>query len=225
MSQDCMMIGFAGVDKQDIVLYVARILYHLGKRVLIVDQSDSMAVKSSIPCPVELEKSMIEYRGMYFVNGRAYEEDLKESIHKYGFDYIIMDYGFGFEDEVLCRLDQVIYVIDQQKHNVERLIHMIDNKCGHISLVIRDAVGHKSGMRNLIRHPKLNSIHKNRIFIIYQDELDTICKIKCQYEIAFSFSKLSAPAQNTLKELTREIVPGLDKKTFLSAYSKAKRGD
>ncbi len=218
-------IGFAGVDKQDIILYLARILYHIGKQVLIVDKSESQAVTECIPCPAGLENTMIEYRGIYFVNGRKSEKDLPAILRKKNFDYILTDYGFWQDEKEFTELDYLIYVTDQQKHNMNRIMPMIKNRRDRQSIVIRDVVGHISDMRDRISFQELSMIPADRVFIIYQDELDTKFKLRCQYEIVFRFGKLSVPAQNAIKGLIMEIVSGLDKKDFFSAYRKAKRGE
>ena len=63
------LIGFLGCDKYEIILYLSRILYHLGKKVLLVDYAESEALYQSIPVPDTLkdENNYIHYSGIDFI--------------------------------------------------------------------------------------------------------------------------------------------------------------
>lgn len=225
MDHRCICIGFAGIDKYDIILYLARILKHLGKKVLIVDGSETGALVSCIPYPVGLDGTVIDYRGIYFINLCKYEEDLFGRILTMDIDIALIDYGYCMREMEAEFLNQIIYVTDQQKHNVDRLIPMTGFKNNDKRLVIRDVTSYKYGLKCIINELGLSGMPANNISIIFMDEVDTRCKLRCQYEIKTSFRKLSLPAKKTINALLSGIVHEIGWKEIRSAYRKAERGD
>jgi hypothetical protein len=225
MDHNCIYIGFAGSDKHDIILYLARILKHLGKKVLIVDGSETGALMSCIPYPVSLDRTVIDYRGIYFINLCKYNEDLSGSIITMDIDIALIDYGYCMREKDALVLNQIIYVTDQQKHNVDRLIPMADYKNDDKRLVIRDVTGYKYGWKCIINELGLSGMPANNTSIIFMDEVDTRCKLSCQYEIKTNFRKLSLPAKKTINVLLCGIIHDIKWKEIRPAYKKAERGD
>ena len=225
MCKEGTAIGFAGIDKQDIILYLARILYHAGKRVLIVDQSETQAVTECIPCPDGLDQTIIEYRGIYFLRAQKREEDWSSILGKKGYDFILTDYGFHPDARAFSVSDHIICVTDQQKHNWNRVLPLLGMGGDKLSMIIRDVVGHIAKEWNRNGFPELALLPADRIHVMYLDELDMKCKIRCQYEISYHFKRLSIPTQNVIKKLVMEMLPGINRKELRSAYRKAQRGD
>ena len=57
------VVGFAGFCKSDIILYLSRILYVLGKKIAIVDRSTEQQLSFSVPI-VPSSNNIFEYRGI-----------------------------------------------------------------------------------------------------------------------------------------------------------------
>ena len=77
---ECKIIGFMGLDVQDTILYLSRIFYQMGKRVLMADYSESQALYYCIPMIPGTNDyaETIEYRGTYFTRGLLRQENYKE---------------------------------------------------------------------------------------------------------------------------------------------------
>ena len=61
-------VAYVGLDNFDIILYISRVLMKLGKKVLLVDHSETMAIKYCIPQPKGLncQRDIITYQGIDF---------------------------------------------------------------------------------------------------------------------------------------------------------------
>ena len=224
MVHECTYIGFVGTDKHDLILYLARILHHLGKKVLIFDGSETGALTACVPCPDGLENSIIEYRGLNFANIRRYHGSLNEELLNLGTEIILADYGYEMNEKDAGSVNHMIYVTDQQKHNIERLLPVATYKCESKYLIVRDTVGYKIGPESIKVELGLYDIPEGRTFSIFHDEVDAKYKLKCQYEIIFSFKKLSMTAKNALKGLIKEVFPDTDNKALALAFRKAEKG-
>ena len=225
MDHDCIIIGFVGIDQYDIILYLARSLSHLKKKVMLVDKADTGALTACIPCPAGMGEVIIDYRGVYYLNSGDYKELVREGIEARDFQYVLIDYGYSLSEEEAAGLNQIIYATDLQKHNVDRLIPLAAYQNNKKKLVIRDVVGYRYRPEYIRNELGSVEIPAEDTHIIYLDEVDTKCKLKCQNEIAFSFRKLSVPARNTVKGLLAGIIPGGNSKALATAYRKAEKGD
>ncbi|MDF2473833.1 MAG: hypothetical protein K0R21_1615 [Anaerocolumna sp.] len=214
------MIGFVGSDKYELILYLSRILYHLGKKVLLVDYAENEALLQSITVPETLKEdtSYIDYRGIDFIQGKYFRFKMKQE-----YDYILMDFGYIMDNEGMLRCSKVIFVTDLQLHNLKRIknIEYVENedKC----LVIKDVFQCKIKPEYIINQIGF-PIDKNQIFILYQDSVDLKYKVSSQYDHKFTFHKLSKPTQCFLKDITKMMDNQLEEKDINLAYKKAERG-
>jgi hypothetical protein len=214
------VIGFIGSEKYELILYLSRILYHLNKKVLLVDYSESKALYQCIPIPdlLHKEKNGIDYRGVDFIQGQYYSNNLRKN-----YDVILMDFDFGSQDEIILQCNKLFFVTDLQLHNVNRLnpIHYIHIKEKY--LVIKDVFQCKIKPEYILGQFD-EVIQKENVYILYLDTLDLKYKLQCQYNSIFQFNKLSAPAKYFLNEVIKMMDGNIGNKQLKYAFQKAERG-
>ncbi|NLJ89320.1 MAG: hypothetical protein GX323_00350 [Clostridiales bacterium] len=217
---DNKIIGFVGSDKYEIILYLSRILYHLQKRVLLVDFSETRALTQSIPIPNLLRERDIylEYRGVDFVRGGGYQVDMEKE-----YDYVFLDFGYNHNllNSITC--DSIVYVTDLQFHNAKRLNITNKHEGSHKYIVIKDVFMCKVTPDYILSELNQGATIKN-VYIIEQDILDIKIKTNSQYSQKFNFEKLSKSMKTFLKDILIEFDANIDKIQIQSAYKKAERG-
>lgn len=214
------VIGFIGSDKYELILYLSRILFHLGKKVLLVDYSESEALYQCIPIPEILCENdvNIDYRGIDFIQGQYFNLNKQQQ-----YDVILMDLGFGDERKSLPQCTKIMYVTDLQLHNVRRIKNLVYAEDIDKYLIIKDVFQCKIKPEFILTQLD-EEIDMGHVYILYQDTLDSKYKIQSQYNLKFSFGKLSRPTKFFLKDFTRQLNNNLDEKRLNNAYRKAERG-
>ncbi|MBE5962304.1 MAG: hypothetical protein E7256_13145 [Lachnospiraceae bacterium] len=234
------VVGFVGSEKYDIILYLSRILYHLGSRVLVIDLNENKAVSSCIPYggknrlgerdgKEEILEDYIDYRGVHYFQEKVTESDDRVEMERYltfarrYYDVILMDMGFGYATGMERTCDKLFFTTDQQKHNLERIAKIDKVPQAESYMILKDICSTKITSK-VIRQEFHLDIEEGRIFRIYQDEEDMRNKIHCQYNAAISFSKISGAFMETLLEITAILYPESSRKEISLAYAKAKKG-
>lgn len=214
------VIGFAGIDKYELILYLSRIIFHLGKKVLLVDDSESEALYQCIPVPESLREAIcpIHYRGMDFILGKYYHADL--GLH---YDVVILDLGFQLKADLVSECTRLFYVIDLQLHNIRKLRLKNQPEDIPMSLIIKDVFPCKIKPEIIMEQWQQDmNLHKG--YILYLDTLDLKYKIQSQYDSVFQFQKVSAPVTELLKDIVKQMDFSLQEKEIKQAYHKAERG-
>jgi len=229
MDRNCSVMGFLGVDKYEYIMYLSRVLYHLGKNVLMVDCSESGALASCFLCPEGIKNEIMEYRGVRFLDGRNSMDidtfmDSKNMPAANKYDSILIDYGFHVDEQGLKNCDHLVYVTDQQAHNIRRVSKFIHLKDKQVNLIIKNLVNSRITPKYIISEINLKHISTKQTYVVYQDELDTNCRMNCQYDGVFRFVKLSSQSKNVIKGLLVELLPSITKRELKEAYKKAERG-
>jgi hypothetical protein len=195
----------------------------------MVDCSETGALTSSIPRPFENINSEIDYRGVMFLDQRNSiigtthcRSDV--SICDKEYDCVLIDYGYNLNTKGLLDCDQLIFVTDQQAHNIGRLTipnNLRDNKkC----LIIKNLVRSRITPSYILSELMLDNLSSTQIYVVDQDELDSKCKINCQYDGTFHFMKLSTQTKSIIMGLSVALYPDITKKDLKEAYKKAERG-
>ncbi len=215
------LIGFLGSDKYEIILYLSRILYHLGKKVLLVDYAETEALYQSIPIPESLkeENNYIHYSGIDFIQGKYYKRNKKEK-----YDYILIDFGYDTENIILSQCEKVLFITDLQLHNIKRIKNISYNGNGEKYLIIKDVFPCKIKPEYIQEQLSNLMIEEQQVYILYQDPIDMKYRIQSQYDLNFSFPKLSKPAKSFLQDLIIKLNVNINKKELKNAYHMAERG-
>lgn len=106
------VVVYAGIEVFDIVIYLGKILSKLGRKVLIIDHSETQLLSNSIPRPEEIScnEHIIHYNDVDYTCLPLDEE----MIEKY--DDILITKGFNEPDEGINRCTRLSYVTDLYKH-------------------------------------------------------------------------------------------------------------
>lgn len=214
------VIGFIGSDKYELILYLSRILYHLGKKVLLVDSSESEALYQCIPIPNTLreDNSYVDYRGIDFIRGQYSNRDIQQQ-----YDVVLMDLGYKDEHQNLSQCTKLLYVTDLQLHNVKRVKSMNYIEDVDKYIVIKDVFPCKIKPEYVMEQVG-QVLDKSHVYVLYQDTLDLKYKVNSQYNNRYNFGKLSKTTKFFLKEIIKQMDHNLDEKILNNAYRKAERG-
>ncbi len=216
MSIKASVIGFFGIEKYDLILYLSSLLLNLDRKVLIIDNSETEALTFSIPIPESMNPKIckINYRNMDFVkerNAAQYQMD---------YDFILIDFGFrtNHKDIPLCSF--VYLVTDKQRHNIARIRNLKLSQNAY--LIIRDSIGKESAA---CLADKLNENKANikQYYCLYWDDTDKENMIALQYGDGIKFKKQSGQLKYLLTQLMTETLP-FNRAEVGQAYKKAKRG-
>lgn len=214
------IIAFVGVDKYELILYLSRILYHLNKKVLLVDFSENEALLQSVTIPETLKEDpgYIDYRGIDFIQGQYFQWRMTKD-----YNFILIDMGFHNDNEIIKYCNKVIYVTDLQLHNLKRIKNPDSFDINNQYLIIKDVFECKIKPDFVLEQIDLN-VYEHHVFILFQDSVDFKVKVLSQYDHSFTFGNLSKPIQCFLKDMTMVLVEGITEKQINTAYHKAERG-
>ena len=220
------IIGFFGVDKYDIILYLSRIIYQLNQKVLLLDGSENKALTYSVPMPSNIlyeenESFIVTYRGVDFAyNAPMTREQLVEYQEEY--DVILIDFGFE-KHKLLHNCTHVVFVIDQKLHNLLRVKDIsVPKECKKF-LIFYVIYGCKISLYYAMDEIFLE-IPKGHIFEVSQESVDLKHSIDCQYNDVIRFHKLTKPYQKLLHSIVASLYPEYNAKEKTKAFQKAKCG-
>lgn len=108
------VIGLIGIDKYDIIHYLAKLLHTLGQRVLVIDGSSRKAVTATLPA----QGTVFDFGGVDFVAGF---DKAKANVRLSDYDFVIIDFGFSVGSKLILKCDEVWLITDEQKHNIINL--------------------------------------------------------------------------------------------------------
>lgn len=229
MDRNYSVVGFLGIDKYEYIIYLSRVLYHQGKKVLLVDCSETGALTAAIPFPKNISNSMIEYCGVFFMDRRGMKNNAS-FLHKdmeqqdKVFDYVLIDYGFYTDAKSIDHCNHIVCVTDPLAHNIGRLASLEHLKEINTSLIIKNYVNSKITPNYIIRELGFEKHRINHTYVVYLDEVDAEAAVHCQYDGSLRFTKLTLQTKYVIKGLTKELLPEVNKKEIYKAYNKAKRG-
>ena len=224
---DSKMIGFLGVDKYDLILYLSRILYQMHKKVLLIDCSQSKALTYSIPIPNQIlceesDSYVISYRGVDFTKNHILTKDLLKRYQE-EYDLVIIDFGFNKDHELIQNCTHIVLVIDQKLHNWKGLKEVLIPKECQVFLVLYEIYGCKISLFYILEE-LLIAIPTDNIFEVSQECVDIKQSIDCQYNDIIRFHRLTKPYERLLYCLITSLYPDHNPKQKTKAYLKAKNG-
>lgn len=216
------IVAFVGLYSFDIILYLSRILLKVGRKVLVVDNSETFALTLSIPQIAELDtnQNYLTYRRVDFTS-MGIDEKTTEL-----YDDILIDCGVNapkYKTELSTR---IIYVTDLFDFNIKRLqgITYYDEIKTMKKLLIRDAINTKLTTEYLIDKMKKN-ITPGMVTVLYREESDYENSLLCHYNKVFRFTHISKMMKEYLINEVQSLLPNYQRKEILAAYQKAKKGD
>lgn len=192
-------IGFAGVCKYDLCIYLGTVLHNLQYRVLIIDNSHEQQMKFCIPKP-DLPLKTYSYRGVDYQFQIPVD---REPINNY--DFVLVDLGTWMEERTAVGYDEVFLVTDGDRRHVEMYRELLTALKRPVSIILRDVCEYKitaSYLMELLVEEPMNLVEK---YVLRQDELDYEYRIRMQYEGCQDFRKLSASLEHVIVDIARNI--------------------
>lgn len=212
-------IGFIGVKKQDLCIYLAAILNNLGYQVLVEDRSYEQEILNCIP-------DAAQGKGKFFYHENEpgselslvgehleshYEKKTYKNVDYIGetcelceeYDYHLIDLGEWAQSLELKNLDEIILVTDCEKRNIEKYRKLFQIFSVPMSLVVRNICEfHK---RNLFLQDYFHDVKWNLTerFLLPFDAVDEEYRICMQYEPYREFNRISEELNSLLIRLCK----------------------
>lgn len=179
------IIGFVGYESEDIVLYLAKVLYAFEKRVAIVDRTEQEMLLELLEVGVEREG---EYEGIWVTS---------QGVEKEKYDIVFLLFGYRFMHPKLYECEFLIMVTDGVPAHAS-LLRKIGQWERVTCLIIRNLVEMKYGeqyLRILTGQTELTC------FMIPYEEQDIRIKYCLGSDTEICIKKLSKEMKQTLIQL------------------------
>lgn len=210
-------IGFLGVQKHDLCIYLGRVIHHLGHRVLTVDNSAEQQLKYCIPMP-ELPGQSFVLQGVEY----GFQMPL-DHIDISGYDYVFEDLG-KWSPRQQSGYDEIYLVTDPQVMNMEQCRYLLQKLQNPVNLVLRDMCAYKIQDKRVIHFFEQEKTKIRNLYMIEQDILDYEYRIQMQYEPCREFHEISAGMEKTIMRMAQNIT-ARSWMDIMYAYRAARRGE
>lgn len=201
-------VGYMGIEAFDIILYIGQTLSKLKYPVLIIDLSDSGALKKSIYHGMDMDSTndIVHYRNLNYISRIPGKEELLE--FKEGM--IIIVYGFNYRDIPVIPLDYLNIVVDSFPNNIDRvnsILKDIPTDKLKIKLLVRDLISIDDLER--IKESIMLPSKPFSIDYLYLDMVDYENAIKCQISQVVRFRKISNRMKKIIVNGIQDILPNI----------------
>lgn len=212
------VVAFVGIESFDNIQYMARILSILGKKVLVIDYSETEALTRSVPELdfIDIKKDIINYRNVDYT-----KLDMTEALLKV-YDDIIVAFGFNIIDEEIMLCNKIIYVTDLYINNIEKLNRISDYKAEKKYLLIRNVMGIKISPESVALKIDKNISPENTLILPFSEN-DQINGLINQYNQTIDLTNISRPFKKLLYKQIHELYPNITKDKLRVAYKKARK--
>ena len=214
------VIAYVGIENFDTILYLSRILQGLNRKVLIVDNSETLALTYSIPVIKDMDTYdvIFSYRRVDFTNQPVTEE----LIAKY--DDILIDCGLKEPITSINFFTKLIYVTDLFAYNVHRFAKVVayyNCDCDK-ELLIRNAVNAKISVDHIVQQMN-GCISEENVEVLNRDEFDYENTLNNHINQVFTL-KLSRMYKEYLISQVVSMCNEYTKKEIIKAYGRARNG-
>ncbi len=213
------IVAYIGVENFDYILYLARILSKLERKVLILESSDSKALEYVFPSVngINVNKEPVTYRHIDYGKFPLTEEVIN------AYDDILISYGMNSGISEHCT--RVAIISDPFLHNFALTKNMISQiHCKDKTVLIRNMISVNHGSERISNELE-GLIEKDKIDFIYMDELNIMNAIRCITEQSFVFISINRELKCYLLKEAGLHYPDIKEKKLLEAYKAAKKGD
>lgn len=198
---------------------MARILSNLGKKVLVIDYSETEALTWSVPQIdfIDIKKDIINYRLIDYTNQNITADMLK------GYDDVFVAFGFNIIEEVILSCNKIYYVTDLYINNVEKLNRINDYYAEKKYLLIRNILDIKISSETVALQVEKNITTENTLVLPFSEN-DHINGLVNQYNHTVDFANISRPYKELLYMQIHELYPNITKDKLNKAYKRARKG-
>lgn len=208
-------IGFIGAfEKTDLIVYIARILTELGKRVLVVDTTILQKARYIIPCIAPVKSYVTEYERIDVAVGFEELDSLTNYIGDIENDYDIVlvdiDTYEKFDSFEMANSEKLYFVTAFDSFSLKKGIEVIGTMRQKVKmekiLFSREYIEEEEEYLNLLSMTYPIEWSEEKIHFPY-DQGDLTAIIENQRVTKIKLKNLSEEYRSSLFMLTQEIVP------------------
>lgn len=208
-------IGFIGAfEKTDLIVYIARILTEVGKRVLVIDTTILQKARYIIPCIAPVKSYVTEYEGIDVAVGFEELELLKQYMGDIENDYDIVlvdvDTYEKFDTFEIADSERLYFVTAFDSFSLKKGIEVIGTMRQKVKmkkiLFSREYMEQDDEYLNLLSMTYPIEWEEEKIYFPY-DQGDLTAIIENQRVTKIKLRNLSEEYRASLFMLTQEIVP------------------
>lgn len=207
--------GFFGAPSCDMIIYLAGILNNLGKRVIIVDESETHKVMS---CFIRND----EKTNFYQHKDIDYTSDNNLSINNIqGYDYIFLYKEAYSKDSFNC--NEYFVITDYKIDNLKQANEIVNKLEGKVNFILRDYCNEKLNIQYVLKEFIHFEESLQSINVIELDYYDYSYRILMEHEAYQGFFHISRDLKKCLKEIISRMTNSSEK-IISKAYHRAERG-
>lgn len=228
-------IGFIGAyDKTDFMLYVAKILAEIGKKVILVDGTITQKAKYIVPVIKPSKAYVTEFEGIDIAVGFDNFNSIKEYLampklvdFKYDIALIDIDTPEGVNKFELETFEQIYFVTSFDLYSIKKGIESISGIQSTIKatkvLFAKEMLKEEDDYLNFLTTG--SKIEWNEEIIYFPFEVgDQTIIYNNQRVSKIKFKKLSNQYKEGLMYVTLKIANNVDEKIIRSAFKKIEKG-
>ena len=228
-------IGFIGAyDKTDFILYVAKILVEMGKKVILIDGTLTQKAKYIIPVIKPSKSYVTEFEGIDIAVGFENFNNIKEYLAmpkmadlNYDIALIDLDTVSGVENYELDTFDQNYFVTSFDMYSIKRGLESISGLKTPINatkvLFSKDAIKEEDDYLNFLSLGSKIIWDEERIYLPFEVGDQTVI-YNNQRVSKIKFKKLSNQYKEGLMYLATKILDDVDKNLLKKTFKKIERG-
>lgn len=208
-------IGFIGAfEKTDLIIYTAKILTEVGKRVLVIDTTILQKARYIVPCIAPTKSYVTEYEGIDVAVGFDDLEDLNGYMgdieNNYDIVLIDIDSYEKFDLFEIMNSERMYFVTAFDSFSLKKGIEIIGTMRQKVKmkkiLFERDFIEEDDEYLNLLSLTYPIEWDEEKIYFPY-DQGDLTAIIENQRVTKIKFKNLSDEYKEALFNLSKEIVP------------------
>lgn len=228
-------IGFIGAyDKTDFILYVAKILVEMGRKVILIDGTLTQKAKYIIPVIKPSKSYVTEFEGIDIAVGFENFNNIKEYLAlpkmvdlSYDIALIDLDTVSGVENYELETFDQNYFVTSFDMYSIKRGLESISGLKNPVNatkvLFSKDATREEDDYLNFLSLGSKIVWDEERICLPFEVGDQTVI-YKNQRVSKIKFKKLSNQYKEGLMYIVTKILDDVDENVLRRTFKKIERG-
>lgn len=228
-------IGFIGAyDKTDFMLYVARILTEIGKKVILVDGTITQKAKYIVPVIKPSKSYVTEFEGIDIAVGFENFDSIKEYLampklvdFSYDIALIDVDTPEGVNNFGLETFEQVYFVTSFDLYSIKKGIESISGLQTTINatkvLFAKEMLKEEDDYLNFLTTGSKIVWNEEIIYLPFEVGDQTVI-YNNQRVAKIKFKKLSNQYKEGLMYITLKIANDVDEKIIRNAFKKIEKG-
>lgn len=218
------IVGYAGCEAFDVVLYIGRTLTKLNRRVLIIDVSGSDALCCAIKHGMDLDSTedIVNYRDINYIRKLPSEQDLEP--FKDGVVFVV--YGKNYIEDFQLTCNNFTVVVNTFPHEINQVSGLLQKLLryeNNVRLLIRDIISEEDADRVKEQLSALSTTAEYDY--LYMDIEDYENAIRCQVTQIVRFTKITSQMEKYIMEQVQLICSDIKPNKIKKAFKLARKGN